>query len=182
MGLFRWLERHLEEALCGIALSVIACSVFFQVVMRYAFGSAPHWTEEVAAFSMAWAVYMGAAFCVRERFHIRILVGAASLPGRLPIWVIFLADLCFAFFAAFMIKVGIEYLGVLWKYPSRTASLGINEFYPQSVIVIGYALILLRLVQLYVRWWMNGRQGYPSVRPEDMGLEPSEDAATEGHL
>ena len=24
MGLFRWLERHLEEALCCIALSVIA--------------------------------------------------------------------------------------------------------------------------------------------------------------
>ena len=56
MPVLRWLERHFEEALCCIALSIIACSVFIQVLARYVFDIPLHWTEEVAAISMVWAV------------------------------------------------------------------------------------------------------------------------------
>ena len=167
MKALKWLEQHIEELICCSCLVIIAVCVFSQVVARYLFSTALHWTEEVAAFSMVWAVYMGAALCVRERFHIRILVGVTSLPTRLGQIVIFISDLFWAFFCIFMVKVSWDYLAVYWKFKSTTPSLGINEFYPQSVLVIGYALMLIRLIQTYIKWLRDGGHGLPGMLEEE---------------
>ena len=99
----RWLTRHFEELICCTALAIIAISVFSQVVARYIFEIALHWTEEVASVCMVWAVYTGASLCVRERFHIRILVAVQALPPRLSRFVIYIADFTWAIFCIFML-------------------------------------------------------------------------------
>ena len=167
-----WLERHFEELICCMALVIIALCVFSQVIMRYVFEFVLHWTEEVSAMAMVWAVYMGASLCVRERFHIRILVAVRALPTALGRIVIFTADLCWALFCLLMLKVGWDYLGVLWEYPSYSASLGIDTLYPQSILLIGYALMLIRLGQTYVLWIREGREGLPGMLNEDTDPEP----------
>ncbi len=163
----KWLERHIEELIACSALVVIAVSVFSQVMARYVFEIALHWTEEVASVSMAWAVYMGASLCVRERFHIRILVAVKSLPERFGRIVIFVADIAWAFFCLFMLRVTWEYLGVMWKFPTISPSLGINQFYPQTILFIGYSMMLIRLMQTYVQWYRDGRQGLPGMLDEE---------------
>jgi len=167
MTWFRWVDRHLEEFICCSALVVIAVCVFAQVVARYIFSTALHWTEEVAAISMVWAVYMGAALCVRERFHIRIMVGVKSLPTAYARIVIFAADFCWAFFCLFMLKVSWDFLAVGWKYTSLSPSLGIDQFYPQTILFIGYGLMLVRLIQLYVHWYREGGHGLPGMLEEE---------------
>lgn len=167
MSALKWLERHFEEVICCTCLAIIAICVFAQVVSRYVFSSALQWTEELAAMCMVWAVYMGATLCVRERFHIRIVVGVRALPQRFGRYVIFAADLLWAFFCLFMIKVGWDYLVVAWKFPSLSPSLGINQFYPQTILFIGYALMLVRLVQLYVTWLRDGGDGLPGMLDEE---------------
>ena len=172
MRILIWLERHLEEAVCCICLSVVAVCVFLQVIMRYGFNTALQWSEEIAAMGMVWAVYMGASLCVRERFHIRIMAGVMLLPGRVARAIILFADALWAAFSIIMLMVALDYLGVLWRFTSRTPSLGINELYPQSIVFIGYALMLLRLVQIYVQWIIGGARGLPGMRPEhDIDIE-----------
>ena len=167
MGALKWLERHFEELVCCLCLVIIAVCVFAQVISRYVFSSALQWTEEVAAMAMVWAVYTGAALCVRERFHIRILVGVKALPQKMGRVVIFMADLLWAFFCVFMIKVGWDYLLVAWKFPTISPSLGINQFYPQTILVIGYALMLVRLIQQYIAWMRDGGHGLPGMLDEE---------------
>ena len=162
-----WLERHFEELICGIALVIIAVSVFSQVIARYVFQVALHWTEETAAMCMVWAVYLGAALCVRERFHIRIMVGVKSLPIGFGKFVIVIADILWAFFCVFMLRVSWDYLSVFWRFPETSPSLGINQFYPQTILVIGYGLMLIRLVQTYFEWWREGRNGLPGMLDEE---------------
>lgn len=163
MTILKWLERHFEELICCTALVIIAVSVFSQVIARYVFEVALHWTEEVAAISMVWAVYMGASLCVRERFHIRIMVAVQALPSSFGRIVIFIADLFWAFFSLFMVKVSWDYLAVLWRFTSRSPSLGIDQFYPQTILLIGYSLMLIRLLQTYVQWYRDGAQGLPGM-------------------
>ena len=160
------LERHFEEAICCIALSVMSVCVFLQVIMRYVFGSALQWSEEVAAIAMVWAVYMGAALCVRERFHIRIMAGIMLFPRAVTRAFVILADLLAAGYCVFMLVVSWDYLGTLARFTSRTPSLGIDEFYPQSILILGYGLILLRIVQIYVLWGRGGARGVPGMRAE----------------
>lgn len=167
MAALKWLERHLEELICCTALVIIAVSVFSQVMARYVFEVALHWTEEVAAISMVWAVYMGASLCVRERFHIRIIVAVKALPVSIGRVVVFIADILWAFFCLFMMKISWEYLGVLWKFPAHSPSLGINQFYPQTILLIGYGLMVVRLFQTYWHWYQDGSDGLPGMLDEE---------------
>lgn len=174
MNGLRWIARHFEELICCTALVIIAVSVFAQVMARYVFEIALHWTEEVAAMSMVWAVYMGASLCVRERFHIRILVAVHALPGRLSRYIIFLADLTWALFCVFMLRISWDYLIVMAKFPTISPSLGINQFYPQTILFIGYGLMLIRLIETYWTWYREGAEGLPGMLDEDGISEPQE--------
>jgi len=167
MNGIRWLARHFEELICCIALVIIAVSVFSQVIARYIFEVALHWTEEVAAVSMVWAVYMGASLCVRERFHIRILVAVKALPVMMSRGVIFLADILWALFCLFMLRITWDYLGVMWKFPTISPSLGINQFYPQTILFIGYSLMVIRLIETYWHWYQDGANGLPGMLDEE---------------
>jgi len=146
---------------------IIAVSVFSQVIARYIFEVALHWTEEVAAVSMVWAVYMGASLCVRERFHIRILVAVKALPVMMSRGVIFLADILWALFCLFMLRITWDYLGVMWKFPTISPSLGINQFYPQTILFIGYSLMVIRLIETYWHWYQDGANGLPGMLDEE---------------
>ncbi|MFZ1815448.1 MAG: TRAP transporter small permease [Rhizobiaceae bacterium] len=180
MAVLSWLEKHFEEVICCCCIVVIAVAVFLQVIARYVFHVALHWTEEVSAFAMVWGVYLGAALCVRERFHVRILVGVAALPRMLGRPTIFIADAAWAFFCIFMIWVSWNYLAVLWKFTAKTPSLGINELYPQSILLIGYSLILLRLIQVYVKWYRDGARGLPGMLEDEWAEIGLSSEKTEG--
>lgn len=174
MKALKWLERNFEELICCTCLSVIAVAVFAQVIARYVFEIALHWTEETASIAMVWAVYMGASLCVRERFHIRIVVGVQALPTRFGRLVIFVSDALWAFFSVFMIRVSWDYLAVFWRFTEKSPSLGIDQFYPQSILIIGYTLMLVRLIQTYLQWYRDGAEGLPGMLAETGDLPDDE--------
>jgi len=164
--MLRFLDRHLEELVACVLLAAVACFVFMQVILRYGFNTALSWTEELAGIAMVWAVYMGAALAVRERFHIRIMAGIVALPRALALPLVMLADGVWLLFNLFMIRVSIDYLGTLWTRPSTSPSLGINMFWPETIVLIGYVLMSLRLVQLYLRWYATDRSQLPGLSAE----------------
>ena len=112
----RLLLDRAEEIVAQVALCLIAVCVFAQVVSRYVFSTAITWTEELAGFAMVWAVYMGAAVAVRDRFHIRILFAVESLPRPLALAAILVGDLLWIGFCSLMLVVGWEYISLLWQH------------------------------------------------------------------
>lgn len=176
--ILRLLDRHFEEGVACLCIVAVACFVFLQVILRYGFNSALTWTEELSGFAMAWAVYMGAALAVRERFHIRIMAGVVALPRFLALPLVMLADLIWLGFNLFMIVVGLDYLAVLRERTSTSPALDIDMLWPESIIVIGYALMTFRLVQIYVRWWRSDRSELPGVSAEYQTSTPTSGPAS----
>ena len=154
-------ESKFEEIFACLALVIISLCVISQVISRYVFNFGITWTEELAGFAMPWAIYMGAALGVRERFHIRILVGVKSFPMLIQYLIIFVGDFLWLAFNIFMIKYGIDYLTLMWEFPVISQTLSISNFWPETIIVIAYSLMLLRLIQIYVKWFRDGRKGLP---------------------
>ena len=163
MPLVKKIIHHFEEYIACICLSAVAISVFTQVIARYIFKVGLHWTEPVASVSMVWLVYMGASLCIRERYHIRIVIVVQMLPTAIGRCVIIVSDILWFLFSALMVKVSWSYLTVMWQFPEINSSLGYNEFYPQVILVIGYSLMILRLIQTYVQWYQNGATGLPGL-------------------
>ncbi|MEO8740126.1 MAG: TRAP transporter small permease [Casimicrobiaceae bacterium] len=165
-NLWRLLDRYFEESVACVCLSVVAILVFLQVVMRYGFNTSLAWTEELSGIAMVWAVYMGAALAVRERFHIRIMAGVVALPRAMALTLVVVADSIWLFYNLFMIKTGSEYLALFWRQTERSPSLGIDMVWPESIVVTGYVLMTFRLIQLYYRWNRAGRTELPGVSHE----------------
>mgnify|MGYP001317413651 FL=1 len=159
--IIKFLESKFEEIFACLALVIISLCVISQVISRYVFNFGITWTEELAGFAMPWAIYMGAALGVRERFHIRILVGVRSFPMLIQYLIIFVGDFLWLAFNIFMIKYGIDYLKIMWEFPVISQTLSISNFWPETIVVIAYSLMLLRLVQIYVKWFRDGRNGLP---------------------
>lgn len=152
-----------EEVLSRLMIAVVATSVFINVVSRYFFSKAIPWAEEVAAISMVWAVYVGAAIGIRKRFHIRILVLIRLMPRTAALGTVIIGDILFLVFCAIMLWFGYEFLSLLWQREFRSPSLRIHQFYPQSVVAIGYLLIVVHTFVGYIDWWRSGYQGLPGI-------------------
>lgn len=169
--LWRILEERFEEAVSCLCLAVMATCVFAQVVARYVFSSAISWTEELAAFSMVWAVYMGACLAVRERFHIRVFVCFLWMPRSIVVAIIVLSDLCWMTFNLLMVWNGVAYIALLWQRVYISPSLHIDQKWPQMIIVIGYVLMSVRLAQIYYNWFKGGRRELPGIPKESQLME-----------
>ena len=71
--------------LASIALAVLTVLVFYGVIMRYVFASAPDFVEPIALLLVVMIAMFGAALKVRERGHIGLdsLVKNLSPKGQL---------------------------------------------------------------------------------------------------
>jgi TRAP-type C4-dicarboxylate transport system permease small subunit len=73
-----------------------------------------------------------------------------------------------------MVKVSYDYLYIFWRFPETSPSLGINQFYPQTILIIGYTMMLLRLIQTYTLWVRDGKIGLPGELDETGHLDDTE--------
>lgn len=164
--MWTFIERHFEEIIGCLCLVAIAALIFLEVVLRYVFDTGLSWIPEIAGFCMVWMVYMGAALGVRERFHIRIFVGVMLLPGRLPAAFVILSDVVWFIFNIGMLVYGVKFLELALARTELSPDLGINMFWPETILVIGYGLITIRLIQLYWNWVREGMTGIPGLPDE----------------
>lgn len=70
------------KAVVVVAAVVMLASLAAQVVMRYVFGAALTWSEELALLLFSWIILLMSALGVREGFHVRMDLVAEHLPPR----------------------------------------------------------------------------------------------------
>lgn len=162
----RFVDLHVEEAIaCALILLMTGC-VLLQVFSRYFYNLGVHWTEEVAAYSMVWAVYLGAVVGIRHHFHIRMLLLVQKLPRMLGLALIILSDLIWLAFNLLMIAYATDYLSRLFELVSLSPSLGIEQEWLHSIIFVAYVLMTVRVIQTYVLWVRCGCRGLPAREHE----------------
>ncbi len=133
-----------------IAVAVMLAAIAYQVVMRYCFGRAPSWTEELAILTFAWATLGGLALGVREGFHVRLTIvldRLAPVPRRI-------AERMLDVFA---LSVGAYLLWSGWRYVEVTSgSTSAAIAYPVEILH-GMAPVAGALTVLFAaeRLWNN---------------------------
>jgi TRAP-type C4-dicarboxylate transport system permease small subunit len=92
------------------ALAIMLACIAVQVVMRYVFGNALSWSEELAILMFAWAALGGLALGVREGFHVRLTLVLDVLPARARPWAERGIDLLTAGIGAYFVWSGWRYV------------------------------------------------------------------------
>ncbi len=156
----RWLERYFEESICAVLAIGLSALIFTQVVMRYAFDSPLTWIDEISIYCMIWMVYIGASLAVRERAHIRVFSLLFVLPRRWASVLLVASDAIWLAFNLLMIWEGSVLVQSMWRQPFTSPALGIPQKWPYLAVAVGFALMTLRLGQIYFHWIFRHRSPF----------------------
>jgi TRAP-type C4-dicarboxylate transport system permease small subunit len=123
------------------AMGVMLACIAIQVVMRYVFGKAPSWSEELALLMFSWATLGGLAMGVREGFHVRLDVLINLLPAPLRRWAETLIEAVTAAFGAYLAWSGMRFLDATGG--SVSAAIGYPIEFLHALAPVAGALICL---------------------------------------
>jgi TRAP-type C4-dicarboxylate transport system permease small subunit len=123
------------------AMAIMLACIALQVVMRYVFGKAPSWTEELALLMFSWATLGGLALGVREGFHVRLDILINLLPASLRSWAEIAIEAVTAAFGAYLAWSGVRFVDV--TSGSVSAAIGYPIEFLHALAPVAGALICL---------------------------------------
>ena len=136
------------EIIAAASLVGMLVTVLFHVIMRYFFGNAPGWGEEIARQFMVVFAFIGVALGVRDKIHIALTIVAEG-----PLKKILLPIEIFVKFLIFVLGIMMSsFMGpyfTILRY-NRLPGSGIPVGYVYLVpTVVGVFVSLIALYQIY---------------------------------
>lgn len=141
--------HFIASRFCIISISTMTTMVFYGVVMRYIFKSAPFWTEEVSRYLLVWTALLGASIAFENRENVGVEFFTNKLPIKVRKKLIIIVDMLSLVFFLFVIFYGMKFALQGWKVVSPAT--GIKMFFPYLGIPVGsffcFVQILFNLIQ-----------------------------------
>lgn len=143
---FTFLDKFEDYSVTILYLTMIVV-IFLQVVFRFVIKSSLPWSEELARYIMAYAVFIGAAIAAKEGAHIGINVVVGALPRPFNKYL-----RIFALFISFIFSVLLVYLSLiivsfLMKTGQKSPAMLIPIWIAYASLPFGAVLMSIRFLQ-----------------------------------
>lgn len=146
-GFWRSIDENAERY-AMLVFYVFVCAVIVQeVVRRFVLNYSSAWAEETARYAFIYLGYVGTAYAVRERAHIRFDILLQRLPPRLHGYVYIFAELCTLLFAIIALYWSMQSVLQFLRFEGASPVLRINKAWFVAAVPIGFALVTLRVLQ-----------------------------------
>ena len=156
MIFLRKLYDNLEEYACATFVGVMIICLALQVIMRFIFGSALAWTEELSRFAFLWSVYVGAAYAGKKGGHVRITAQFMKLNTANRLMFRVVCDAIWIAFNIFLIVQSIEVIKDGLEFPEISPTIGVVKAWVEMILPVGFALMTWRIVEQYYIHWKAG--------------------------
>ncbi|MEG3620250.1 TRAP transporter small permease [Magnetovibrio sp. PR-2] len=136
-----------EEGFLAFLLAAMTLVTFSQVVARYVFNSGAIWALELTTFLFSWLVLMGISYGIRVHAHIGVdaLVKLFSPNGQRAAGLVAVAA-GVTYSGLLLYGSWDQVIGIIYEYEIEAEDLKIPLWIPQSVLLIGFALMIWRLL------------------------------------
>lgn len=155
------LNRNAERWALLVFYVMLVGTMFIEVLRREVFAYSSIWGEEIVRYSFIYLAWIGAAAAVRERGHIRIDVILQYVGRRVKALLYIFGDLVMFAVALVALFYSLETVLVSLKFGSVTHGLRISQAWFLAAVPIGFALVVFRLVQSFIRDVNDLRSGRP---------------------
>ncbi len=136
------------------------CIVIVQeVVRRFVLNYSSAWGEEAARYAFIYLGWIGAAYAVRERAHIRFDILLQRLGPRGKAVVFIVAEVATIVFACVALYWSLHTIRTLIQFDGQAPVLRINKAWFEAAVPIGFALVIFRSLQGMWRDWGDLRAG-----------------------
>jgi TRAP-type C4-dicarboxylate transport system permease small subunit len=178
MPFLKKLYFNFETYVCVALIAVMIVSLTAQVGVRFLFGGAVAWAEEVSRYCFICAVYLGAAVAAQKLMHVRITAQFVFLSIRARLVFRCVADAILFFFNVFLAWLCFGIVSRSMRYGETSATLGINVAFVEAVIPLGAVLMNWRLLESYYLHWRGGTLAKLVALETEMGLSEKEGGAS----
>lgn len=137
-----------------LLMILVTVSVSWGVFTRYALRSAALWTGELSGFMLVWITYLGAAYAVLKKTHIRFESLFDILPKSVRIVLDTIFNLAMMFFVAVLMYYG--YILAMASMNSLTISLPITKGYFLLILPISGALMVYGFLVDIIKTFKRG--------------------------
>ena len=159
MHILRNLNRNAERWALLVFYVMLVMTMAIEVLRREIFSYSSIWGEEIVRYSFIYLAWIGAAVAVKERAHIRIDVIMHYLGPRPKALIYIFGDLVMFIVAVIALYWSLETVHVSAKFGSVTDGLRVSKVWFLMAVPVGFSLMLLRLVQSFLRDLRSLRDG-----------------------
>lgn len=156
---------------------------FVQVVMRYGFNAGWLWALEANFYMFGWLVLLGISYGVRVKAHIGVDAVVRLLPLAWQRIVGLLVTALAILYTCLMLYGSWVYIGRLRILGVEAEDIPVERWILSSCLIIGFALLLYRLLQMGWRILSGKSPGYELADEahdaiRDVGGDINPDATT----
>lgn len=145
--MLKFLDKHLEESLLVILLSMMSLLIGAQVFMRYVMHDSLTWSEELARYCFIWATYLGVSCAVKHKAHICVEALTDKLPQAARHYATILSHVLFIVFAVMVMKEGYALTMKVFGFGQKSSAMGLPMGYVYLAPTVGFGLVIIRLLQ-----------------------------------
>ncbi len=145
------IDRNAERWLLLGFYVMLVVTMAVEVLRREVFSYSSIWGEEIVRYSFIYLAWIGAAVAVKDRAHIRIDVVMHYLGPRPKALLYIFGDLVMFAVALVALYWSIETVLVSAKFGSVTDGLRISKVWFLMAVPVGFALMVWRLIQSFLR-------------------------------
>lgn len=139
---------RLEEGVISLLLVGMTVLVFWEVILRFVFNTGLSWIQEATLLTSAWMVLLGASYGIKVGCHIGVDAVVRLLPTGPRRWVSMIATLLAIVYCGLFILGAWIYLDKMFLIGIELQDIAIPRWIAHSVLLIGFVLLALRLLQL----------------------------------
>ncbi|WP_245833033.1 TRAP transporter large permease subunit [Oceanobacillus timonensis] len=149
------LDRRFEEIFIVSGFLIFIILINLQVINRYLLpfldiGNITTWTEELSRYLFIFVSFLGASLAIRKRESIQVSILTDKLPTSIQKGLLLSNTLFMFYFSYMMIVNGFELISFQIDTHQTTPALSIPMAVPYSAVPIGFALIMIRLIQIFI--------------------------------
>ena len=162
------LDKNAERWALLMFYVMLVATMAIEVLRREIFAYSSIWGEEIVRYSFIYLAWIGAAVAVKDRAHIRIDVLMHYVPPRVKALLYIFGDLVMFVVAVIALYWSWETVHVSAKFGSVSHGLRVSMVWFLMAVPAGFALMILRLVQSFLRDIRALRDGKPVYEGDKM--------------
>ncbi|MDD5008809.1 MAG: TRAP transporter small permease [Syntrophorhabdaceae bacterium] len=148
----RLLERVIDRVtgfaavIGGVFTGIMTLIVGYAVIARYIFNRPIGWSEEISVYLMVWAVFLGAAYTLKEDAHIGVDILISKAPARIRRALLLFHYLVGILFMSILFYHGIDMVALTLKMGSRSLAIDFPLVLSHLAVPVGSGILILQLI------------------------------------
>ena len=151
MKILKQIDENLEKWLVIIFYLMVFTTILMEVIQRFVLSFSTSWGEEIARYSFIYLVWIAAAYCVKERVHLRIDFILKLFPNKGQNYVFLFGEIVTLIVAGMSVYLSMHSVLLSIEYHSITDGLGLVKAIFLFAVPFGLGIMVVRIIQNMIK-------------------------------